>query len=840
VRVLVAIANHGTKNLPYLRRLLASYRAMEYDVDIVVLSDVDKDFGADVEVRVGAPTDDPRSLPFAHRQLFADRLEDYDLFIYSEDDTLVEQSHIDAFLEFDTLLPETEVPGFLRFEVYPDGRRSISSIHSFYRWDPASVEVRGGEVVAAYTNDHAACYMLTRAQLRRAIASGGFLVEPHHGAYDMLVSAATDPYTRCGMRRRLVVSRIDDVLLAHLPNVYLGRMGVDEDELRTQVAALIDIAHGRRGRDQSLDPGTSLASPEWGVPQHSVADEQLAALVPDAPRRTLSVGCTSGRLELSLGLDPTRVVGLPIDEVVGAVAARRGIRVLRPDLAALDEFRDGAFDLVLLHQVLHHVPDPVALLQRVRRLLSEDGQVVVSVPNLRHERLRVRAGRSLLDLPRRDFIEDGVHATTPARVRGWARAAGFELAEAGVELTPGVRRRVGWLRGVAPGWVGHTLHTAMRPTSARRPHHRRAPHPGTRGGDREVSSAAPVSRVRQDGIARVRFVAAIAAAVLAAGAMAAWLVAAPGPTSDPSASSHTSPAADPPITMSEPGGRSPPQPAEDHGPDASSAGGDAAREPGEPATSGQAPGVEVSAATTGPAVARDELRPSGSVTTERDGQVLAHLDVEGEIKIAHHDVVIEHVRIRTGDSPYGISYVEGSGAAGAVVRHVEIDGGGNAEQVGVLLGEATISDSHIHGVRVGMQARSGAVIERNRIHDLAADEDTHGTAISVHGGRGIVIRDNNLEGSTSAALSLYPRVEPIEDVLVEGNVFNGGSYCVYAGDVDMDYRADNRGIQFVGNVFGRSLHRDCGIHGPFAAFNPAQPGNRWKDNVWLASGEPIE
>lgn len=803
LRVLVAIANHGTKNQSYLTRLLDAYRAMEHEVDVVVLSDVDEDLGPDVEVRVGAPSEDPRSLPFAHRELFADRLEDYDLFIYSEDDTLVEQRHVDAFVELDALLPENEIPGFLRFEVHADGRPSYCSIHSFYRWRPESVGVRGGEVVATYTNDHAACYMLTRGQLRRAIASGGFLVEPHHGPYDMLVSAATDPYTRCGLQRRIVVTRIDDVLLAHLPNVYLGRLGVDEEELRTQVAALVDIAYGRRGPGQLLDLDTALASDEWGVPQHAIAGDDLRALVGPSPGRTLSIGCASGRLEESLRLDLDLVTGLPLDEVVGAVAASRGITVLPPDLAALDDLEPGAFDLVLVHQVLHHVPDPVALLRRLRRLLSAGGRLVLSVPNLRYERLRARAGRSTLDLPRRGFEVDGVHATTPATVRRWARAAGLELADARPELTAGVRRRAGFLEGVTPGWLGHTLHVELRPTPQRPSPPRRLP--GLESPRREAD-AVPSSRGGKDGRVLLLLLAVVAGALAVGGTMVLALQ----PVDDPPASAD---------------GRA----------GNGSGGHDTAPH------DLQIPGQHVGSETTGPDAAADEvrLRPSGSVTSEHDGEVISGLDVTGEIRIAHDDVVVEDVRLRTGDGPYGISYVADSGAHGARVERVEIDGGGNPEQIGVFLDDVHLRDSRIRGVRVGVQARSGALVEGNHIHDLAVGDETHGTAVSVHGGRGVIIRDNRLEGSTSAALSLYPRLAPIEDVLVEGNLFDGGSYCVYGGDVDKEYRERNRDIRFIGNAFGRSLHADCGIHGPVAAFDPTQPGNRWEDNVWADTGEQV-
>src|ERR1022692_4253123 len=97
LKILVAIASYGTGNDGYLSRLLDEYRKMPYDVHIVVLSNVQKHLSPDIEVLVGLPTKNPRSLPFGHKPVLAQRLEQYDLFIYSEDDTLITERNIKAF-----------------------------------------------------------------------------------------------------------------------------------------------------------------------------------------------------------------------------------------------------------------------------------------------------------------------------------------------------------------------------------------------------------------------------------------------------------------------------------------------------------------------------------------------------------------------------------------------------------------------------------------------------------------------------------------------------------------------------------------------------------------------
>ena len=184
---------------------------MSLEVDVVVLSDAPKEIGVGARVEVGLPSSNPWSLPFAHKPLFAQNVDEYDLFIYSEDDIEVTEGNIDAFLRWTPQLADDEIAGFLRYEVDASGARSLPDVHGRFHWDPESVRRRGAGVFAEFTNEHAAFYILTRQQLKRAIASGGFLRDPGKGKYDMLCSAATDPYTNCGFRKVLCVSEIDRV-----------------------------------------------------------------------------------------------------------------------------------------------------------------------------------------------------------------------------------------------------------------------------------------------------------------------------------------------------------------------------------------------------------------------------------------------------------------------------------------------------------------------------------------------------------------------------------------------------------------------------------------------------
>jgi len=55
VRILAAIVNYGKHNDRFLHEVLAEFQKMQYDVDVVVTSNIPKDLGPGVEVVVGLP-----------------------------------------------------------------------------------------------------------------------------------------------------------------------------------------------------------------------------------------------------------------------------------------------------------------------------------------------------------------------------------------------------------------------------------------------------------------------------------------------------------------------------------------------------------------------------------------------------------------------------------------------------------------------------------------------------------------------------------------------------------------------------------------------------------------
>lgn len=381
VKVLVAIANHGSGNREYLQQLLSTYNRMPFDTHVVVLSNKPKDLGPKAEVVVGVPSSNPWSLPFAHRPLFKRLVDDYDYFIYSEDDTLMPEKVLSNVMKSEAELGPAEIAGFMRTETGPGGEMFYSTAHSFFRWLPGSVRERGGRLWARYSNEHAACFVASRRQLKLAIESGGFGDEPHEGRHDMLCAAATDIYTQCGLERLVCIDDLPDFSLKHLPNKYIGRMGLPSAEMLWQLEALRRVHAGELGADELLDPETKLPGCYGSKSCRERPDPMLVEMVGREKRRVLVWCSGDGVAEADLAHRGHEVTVQPSDAVLGACCERRGLRVLPPVLAALAEEK-GQHDVALIRDALHLVSDPAATLREVSAGLVSGGRVIVRVPNL--------------------------------------------------------------------------------------------------------------------------------------------------------------------------------------------------------------------------------------------------------------------------------------------------------------------------------------------------------------------------------------------------------------------------------------------------------------------------
>ncbi|HEY2482181.1 MAG TPA: class I SAM-dependent methyltransferase [Caulobacteraceae bacterium] len=104
----------------------------------------------------------------------------------------------------------------------------------------------------------------------------------------------------------------------------------------------------------------------------------------------LELGCGSGATG-ALALREGKCgawVGIERHGAAAAQAARVLSDVLVGDVDALDiPYAEASFDLLILGEVLEHLPDPEATLRRLARLVKPGGEVLASTPNISHWRI---------------------------------------------------------------------------------------------------------------------------------------------------------------------------------------------------------------------------------------------------------------------------------------------------------------------------------------------------------------------------------------------------------------------------------------------------------------------
>lgn len=231
MKIKVGISNYGDQQLAYLSEVIREFHSYRHHtVDITVYSTVPVEYPHKVfDASIG------HALPFTCREDMAAAINDYDLFLYDENDMLITEENILAFLECQARLPAHQICGFYRYELN-NGVKLLLDLNPF--WGKLVVNV--GEGVFTVVNQHQGCWLLTRAQLKHCVESGNFLVPPHERPYGMLEMGASDPYLMCGLEKVLPtdLSLLEKLQIRHLPLKY-----TTGDEWRTHGITFDKLLH---------------------------------------------------------------------------------------------------------------------------------------------------------------------------------------------------------------------------------------------------------------------------------------------------------------------------------------------------------------------------------------------------------------------------------------------------------------------------------------------------------------------------------------------------------------------------------------------------------------------
>lgn len=151
----------------------------------------------------------------------------------------------------------------------------------------------------------------------------------------------------------------------------------------------------------------------------SVLRHRRKALLNRPAGRVLDVGCGDGDFVAHLKPQGWEVHGIESSDAGSRMARAKGVQVCQDELKVAN-FPDGYFDVVTYWHVMEHLTDPLAEAREVRRILRDDGLLVIEVPNIASPIFKLCRERWWpLDIPRH------LQHYTPATLQKLLQRAGF-------------------------------------------------------------------------------------------------------------------------------------------------------------------------------------------------------------------------------------------------------------------------------------------------------------------------------------------------------------------------------------------------------------------------------
>lgn len=236
-------------------------------------------------------------------------------------------------------------------------------------------------------------------------------------------------------------------------------------------------------------------------------------------------------------------------------------------------------------------------------------------------------------------------------------------------------------------------------------------------------------------------------------------------------------------------------------------------------------------------------RYSGPTTIRRSGTVIDGRDIRSPLVIRANNVTIKRSRILSPTASYAVQ-LDG-GFSGLSLSYVEVapQSGQHPDRAIASFGtNMSLDHVYVHGTQRGIATGDGTRVIRSYVDGLNNSSGNHATAVmSIGGVQNVTLRGNTFgcgTGQCSSAMSVYPENAnggPNDNWTIDGNLFNGGGYCVYLGYTPSAGESPNTNMRVTNNSFGTKYAARCGDFGPVASWSWSR-GNVWTNNVWYAPG----
>jgi len=113
----------------------------------------------------------------------------------------------------------------------------------------------------------------------------------------------------------------------------------------------------------------------------------IISLIPAGNNKILEIGCGTGNTGKTLKekKKASKVIGIEIIEQAAKQAEKNLDKVFNTDIEVFDlQFTAEYFDYIILADILEHLHNPLAILEKLKKYIKKNGWIIASIPNVRY------------------------------------------------------------------------------------------------------------------------------------------------------------------------------------------------------------------------------------------------------------------------------------------------------------------------------------------------------------------------------------------------------------------------------------------------------------------------
>lgn len=234
-KILIAIPHYGSSNRKWLYKCLSEYNKFKnYSIDVHLYTTDNFDIPIFENLSIYNSSYDSsigQMLVHEHKLWFNELKNDYDYYIYCEDDVFITSDVFESYVDIQSKLKSPFACGLMRYEFKDENGYKFlfdqHPVHSVHRGGNKIIKenyiIKDESYFEVY-NIHQGCYILNRELLNRVIDSGHYLDRVGYYAGHPLEGAASDVYYKCGIIKLIPRNRVNELLVHHLPNKYVNML----------------------------------------------------------------------------------------------------------------------------------------------------------------------------------------------------------------------------------------------------------------------------------------------------------------------------------------------------------------------------------------------------------------------------------------------------------------------------------------------------------------------------------------------------------------------------------------------------------------------------------------